>query len=193
MCVTTKMSCPVITEDEKYRELLNNIIEIELRMFLEINALEPFLCKEHPETFRAMRSMTHSVLSEKVLESYLSDLKKAEVGGRNLLTEKYARMDNRIPPLNTTFLIDDIVRLESRWMRELTLKYPHSFKAGYRRFKLYLSCELETYSDGTLKLYANDIYKAMKEGRNLAEERYTNLFQQLGYDSLGEMERKRSG
>jgi hypothetical protein len=179
-------------EEEKRKDLLNNIIVIELRMFQQVKTSEPSLCKERLETFRAMRGMTHSVLSTRVLQSYLGDLKKAEAEGRNLLTEKYARMDNRIPPLKTNQLIDDIVRLESRWMRELSQEYPHSFGAVSGNFELYLSCELETYSDETLKLYFSDVSRAMKEGRNLADERYTKLFQRIGYSSIDEMDRKRS-
>jgi hypothetical protein len=178
-------------EGENREELLNKIIEIELRMFEQVRTSEPSLCKERPETFRVMRGMTHSVLSTRTLQSYLQDLQKAKAEGRNLLTEKYARMDNRIPPIKTNRLIDDIVKIESRWMRELSQKYPHSFKGESGSFELYFSSELETYSDETLKLYFDDISRAEKKGTNLAEEGYTKLFQQIGYSSIGEMERKK--
>jgi hypothetical protein len=135
-----------------------------------------------------MRRMTHSVLSTETLESYLGDLQRANAEGRNLLTEKYARMDNRIPPLKSNRSIDDIVKLEARWMKELSQKYPRSFKGGSAGFTVYLSSELETYSDETLKLYVSDVSGAEKEGRNLAEERYTWLSRQLGYDSIDDME-----
>jgi len=178
-------------EKENSRGLLNNIIKFELDMFEQVRTSEPSLCKERPETFRAMRGMTHSVLSTETLQSYLGDLQKAKAEGRNLLTEKYARMDNRIPPLKTNRFIDDIVKLESRWMRELSQKYPHSFRGGSGSFELYLSSELETYSDETLKLYFGNVSRAEKEGGNLAEERYTILSQQIGYSSIDEMEKKR--
>ena len=174
----------------EHKELVNNIIEIELDMFQRVRTAEPSLCKDQPETFKAMRGMTHSVLSTETLESYLDDLQKAKAKGRNLLTEKYARMDNRIPPLKTNPIIDNIVKLESCWMRELSEKYPHSFKGGSGSFQVYLSSELETYSDETLMLYFEDVSKAQREGRNLAEERYTKLFQQIGYSSIAEVEEK---
>lgn len=136
--------------------------------------------------------MTHSVLSTETLESYLGDLNKAKVVSRNLLTEKYARMDNKIPPLKTNPTIDNVVKIEERWMKELSEKYPHTFKVG-TSFKAYLSSELETYSDKTLTLYFKDVSKAEKEGRNLAEERYTMLFKQTGYGSIAEVERNVSG
>jgi len=176
-------------EKENRKELLNNIIEIELHMFKQVRTSEPSLCKDRPETFKVMRRMTHSVLSTETLEAYLEDLHKAEAKGRNLLTEKYARMDNIIPPLKTNRFIDDIVKLESRWVRELSQKYPRSFKGESGSFELYLSSELETYSDETLKLYFGDVSRAEKEGRSLAEERYTKLFQQIGYSSIDEVER----
>jgi len=182
---------PMTDEEKKHKELLDNIIEIELSMFEQVRTSEPSLCKDKPEAFKVMRGMTHSILSTETLESYLGDLYKAKTEGRNLLTEKYARMDNIIPPLKTNRLIDDIVKIETRWMGELSQKYPRSFKGGAGGFELYLSSELETYSDETIKLYFGDVSRAEKEGRNLAEEGYTRLFQQIGYTSIDEMERKR--
>ena len=179
----------MINEERNRKELLRSIIEIELDMFERVKTAEPSLCKDRPETFKVMREITHSVLSPETLESYLEDLRKAKAGGRNLLTEKYARMDNRIPPLKTNPIIDDIVEIEAHWMKELSQKYPHTLQGG-PGFRIYLSCELETYSDETLQLYFEDVSKAEKEGRNLAEERYTVLFQRIGYSSIGEAEAK---
>ena len=178
-----------INEGGNREELLNEIIEIELRMFDQVRTSEPSLCKDRPGTFKVMRGMTHSVLSTKTLQSYLEDLQKAKAEGRNLLTEKYARMDNRIPPLKSNPIIDNIVEIEARWMEELSQKYPRTFKRG-PGFKIYLSSELETYSDETLKLYFGDVSRAEKEGRNLTEERYTKLAKQIGYGSIDELEGK---
>jgi hypothetical protein len=178
-------------EEQNREEILDKIIELETSMFEQVRTSELSLCKDQPETFRVMRRMTHSVLSTRTLDSYLGDLQKAKAEGRNLLTEKYARMDNRIPPLKSNRFIDDIVKLEAHWMKELSQKYPHSFKSGSGSFELYLSRELETYSDETLKLYFSDVSRAEKEGRNLAEERYTGLSRQIGYGSIGEMDRER--
>ena len=41
-----------------------------------------------------------------------------------------------------------------------------------------------------MELYFEDISKADKEGRNLAEERYTRMFQRIGYSSIAEAEKK---
>jgi hypothetical protein len=183
--------CPPANEKRSREELLRSIIQIELDMFERVRAAEPSLCQQRPETFKAMREMTHSVLSSATLGSYFEDLNKAEAEGRNLLTEKYARMDNRIAPLKSNPVINDIVKIEVRWMRDLSRKYPHTFK-NTPRFKIYISSELETYSDKTLELYFEDVSKAEKKKRNLSEERYTMLFQQIGYSSIAEVEKKAS-
>ena len=52
--------------------------------------------------------MTHSVLSTEALQSYIEDLRKAKAEGRNLLTEKYACIDNLVPPLKTNVIIDGV-------------------------------------------------------------------------------------
>jgi len=181
----------MINEKRGHEELLKSIIQIELDMFERVRTAEPSLCKDRPETFKVMRRMTHSTLSSTTLESYLEDLNKAKADDRNLLTEKYARMDSRIPPLKSNPIIDDTVKIEARWMKELSEKYPHTFKGG-PAFKIYISSELETYSDKTLELFFKDVSKAEKEKRNLAEERYTMLFQQVGYSSISEAEKKAS-
>jgi hypothetical protein len=178
-----------IKEKRSRQELTKSIIEIELDMFEHVRTNEPSLCKDKPETFKTMRMITHYSLSKETLESYLEDLQRAKAAGRNLITEKYARMDNKIPPLKTNPNIDNIVKIEERWMKELSEKYPHAFK-GESGFKVYLSSELETYSDKTLGLYFEDVSRAEEEGRNLAEERYNMLFQQIGYGSIAEVERR---
>lgn len=166
-------------------ELANRIVELELDMFERVKTAEPSLCQERPEAFKSMRSMTHSALSKETLESYLEDLQQANMDNKNLLTLKYARMDSKIPPLKKTPVIDAIVKVEERWMMELSLRYPRVIK-GNPGFSVYLSSELETYSDKTLDLYQNDVTKAESEGRNLSEERYNWLFERIGYGSITE-------
>jgi hypothetical protein len=112
------------------------------------------------------------------------------------MTEKYARMDNLIPPLKESPLIDDIVTIESRWMESLAEQYPLSFRGNARGFSRYLTAELETYSDATLEHYHRDVRKAEDDGRNLARERYLTLFTALGFESLDAVEenaRKKQG
>ena len=137
-----------------------------------------------------MREMIHSVFSIETLESYLEDLHEAKAEGRNLLTEKYALMENLIPTLRINPLIVDIIKIEGQWMKQLSKEYPRSFKGASAGFEKFLSSELETLSHKTLELYHRDILRAEEEGRNLAEERYTEMFQRSGYNSISEVEGK---
>ena len=180
-------------KEDKHKELLGRIIEIELNMFMRVKTAEPAACQEHPDTFRVMREMNHFYYSDETLQSYLDDLEQALASGRNLLTEKYARMDNLIPPLKDNPLIAEIVGIEQAWMDELRLQYPLTFKNPAERFGIYFSSELETYSDATIELIFNDLTGAKEEGRNLAEERYSLLFGRIGYGSIAEVEEKNRG
>ncbi len=178
------------TEEDIHKKLLDRIIEIELDMFMRVRTSEPSACQERPETFRIMREMNHFFYSNEMLQSYLEDLESALASGRNLLTEKYARMDDLIPPLKSNPLITEIVKIEKEWMNDLQTRYPLTFKNPVERFGNYLSSELETYSDRSLELLFRDLIKAKEDGVNLAEERYSHLFKRIGYGSISEVEEK---
>ena len=177
---------------KSHDELVREIISIELRMFLTVQTSGPTTCQEQPETFKLMRRAGFHVLSIETLESYLQDLEEALDENRNLVTLKYARIDELIPCLNDNPIIGKIVEIEERWFKELEKKYPSTFRnradfaAG-----TYLRSELETYSNRTLELYLKDLTKALYEGINLTTERYTYLFKQLGYNSIDDMEQER--
>ena len=135
-----------------------------------------------------MRRSSYELWSEEALRKYLKHVKSAVSDGRNLMTERYARMDRMIPPLNLNPLIDKIVDIEVNWADETFREYPHIFRNdSLLGFKIYLKCELETYSDEVLEAYYRDLEKAKNEGRNLVKEKYLNLFKKLGYKSLEEV------
>jgi hypothetical protein len=177
---------------KSHDELVREIISIELRMFLTVQTSGPTTCQEQPETFKLMRRAGFHVLSTETLESYLQDLEEALDENRNLVTLKYARIDELIPCLNDNPIIGKIVEIEERWFKELEKKYPSTFRnradfaAG-----TYLRSELETHSNRTLGLYLKDLTKALYEGINLTAERYTYLFKQIGYNSIDDMEQQR--
>ncbi len=173
-------------------ELLKKIISIELRMFMTVQTSGPTTCQEQPEAFKLTRKAGFYVLSHETLESYINDLQEAMEENRNLIELKYARIDGLIPPLSDNPLIEKIVEVEGRWLKELEKKYPSTFR-GRADFAtgVYLRSELETYSDRTLELYYKDICQALAEGRNLTAERYTYLFKQIGYNSIEDMEQER--
>ena len=59
-------------------------------------------------------------------------------------------------------------------------------------FETYLRGELETYSDATLELLNKDILAKQAQNINMAEELYTFLVKDKGYDSLDEAEQASS-
>lgn len=112
---------------------LAEIIERELAMFLATNNEGGVSeCQTGPDTFRAMRKMAHSAHEDAVLDSYLADLRQAEVNSRNLMVEKYARMDDRLPPLSKSPLLDEIADAEEAFLHEAQARYPHVIKATGR-------------------------------------------------------------
>lgn len=132
-----------------------------------------------------------------MLASYLQDLAQAESGGRNLLAEKYARMDNQIPPLSDSPLIGIIVTIESNWQEDLSHRFPALYNrccrsmdetGDGRNFGIYLGCELETYGDDTLRLYFENIESAISADRNLAVEALDRLVRKNGYRDLDHAE-----
>ncbi len=172
-------------------------------MFQNVNTLERTTCQDAPEGFRLARGSAFQTWSEATLESYYSDLVQAMDEGKNLMTLKYARMDNLIPALNLSPLIDEIVKIEVLWQEELSEKYPHVVilgqtsgycgaeeSASHITFDIYLRCELETYSQHTLEFYYQDVSKALKEKSNLQERKYAYLVESMGYSSLEKVEEK---
>ena len=183
-----------MSEKEK---LIEEILELELNMFLNVRSRYPASCQENPDGFRFHRRTQFSVWSEETLQSYLDDLLRANEQGHNLMTLKYARMENLIPPLNANPLIDVIVQMQLEAQREMSSCYPNILGQGRpleddtpeaTSFKTYLRGELETYSDRTLRLLQRDIQHIKDKGENWAGQYYTHLARNLGYKSLDELE-----
>jgi hypothetical protein len=134
---------------------LQDIIDLETAMFRSLNIGEP-MPEDRIKPFRMMRWMTYSVLADDTLKSWLADLRAARQTGRNVLTEKYARIDNLIPPIKNNPWIGEIVAAEVQWMEELHRRYPHMIRRqadDAALFEKYAACELETWSDASLELY----------------------------------------
>jgi len=177
---------------DKRTRLINQIVNGEYSMFLHIPGQYPTTSQESEAGFRLARASAFECWSEATLASYAQDIAEGMHDGRNFMTEKYARMDNLIPPINTSPLIHKIVAIEVNWQEGLRSKYPRFFKqgAGGSDFATYLRSELETYSDRTLQCYFQDVSRAQEEGRNLAGERYLKMIGRLGYKSIEDYERK---
>jgi hypothetical protein len=177
--------------------LIEKIMQLELNMFLTVPTQYPASCQENPDTFCLHRGAQFSVWSEETLCSYLDDLSRAIEQGNNLMTLKYARMENLIPPLNANPIMDMIVEMELEAQQEMLSRYPNFLgrgrplendNVGVTSFKTYLRGELETYSDRTLELLCRDIQRIRDSGQNLAQQIYSHLVRNLGYGSIDELE-----
>jgi hypothetical protein len=176
-------------------QLIKKIIDLELEMFLSVPADGSYNCQEYPDSFKLHRRAQFSIWSDDTLESYRNDLIQAKENGINLMTVKYARMDNLIPRENFNPLIEEIVAIQYRWQIEIFKKYPN-LMAGARpvsksddsaartSFETYLSGELETYSDNTLSLLHRDMTDKVNENANGSEQVYDYLVKEMGYDSV---------
>ncbi len=183
--------------------LIQEILEAELGMFLSVQAQEPVSCQQDPDGFRATRGAQFSVWSEQTLASYREDLEKAVEEGRNLMTLKYARMDNLIPKLQEDILVENlieqIVTIQVAWQKEMIEKYPYLMRRGRpleegdegletASFVNYLRGELETYSAETLAHLYKDVSESQENERNLTEAIYENMVKSHGYASVQEAE-----
>ena len=207
------------TNMDRKEELLKEIIEIEWRMFQNVASIGgKAACQEDPATFRIMRTSQGMNWSEHTLQSYLNDLKEAERNGRNLLSEKYARMmkstspseyaniEHLIPPLEPEVhpMIDRIVKIMLDWEEEISQKFPYIRSRGrpihksednqlVTSFETYLRGELETYSKRTLELYYESIAEQKSKNINVSELVLEQTVRQYGYNSLEEANQKLKG
>lgn len=175
------------------KALLTEILSLEWDMFVRVKSTHPAACQSAPDNFRAIRGSVFEMWTQEMLAAYLQQLQEAKTNGRNLLTEKYARMDNLIPPLIDNPLIDDIVEICERWQREVRQGYPAVYQRCCRgtdstgngsNFSIYLRGELETYGNHTVDLYYQNVKNADAEKRNLTLEALQRLVCKSGYPDL---------
>ena len=201
---------------DRREQLTAAILRIELAMFQAVpNAGGKAPCQEDTRTFRIMRYSQMAGWSEAVLESYLEDLSEAEGAGRNLLTEKYARMmqstwpqeyariAHLLPEVDPRAreLSGGIVGVVLEWERELLVKYPHIVKRGrplssaedspgVTSLETYLRGELATYSVRTLELCLAHVRHQQAQGINGSALVLQQTMEQYGFASLEEANRK---
>jgi len=184
---------------QQQEELINDILDRELKMFLTVPTMQKASCQEDPDSFKKIRRSHFMTWGRKTLNSYLEDLKEAEKDGRNLMRDKYARMDNLIPKLYDGPLIDQIVEIELKWQKYMFEQYPN-LMGGARpltsdqdtpfstSFETYLKGELESYSEKTLSCLYDDVKNAFEKGENVTEKLYVNMVKQMGYSSIDDAE-----
>ena len=171
-------------------------------------------CQGNWPMFHQMRASQFMTWPEDLLRSYLDDLDEANRVGRNLVTEKYARMmastapdeyRERIEPFIPRLSDERIARQERviavqvAWARDFRGRYPR-LGAAMRvlttaedtpedtSFETYLRGELGTYSDRTMALYEAMVEDLQAAGRNLTEQTVANTVLLGGFAALTEAE-----
>ncbi len=198
------------------KDLIAEIVNAEWKMFTDVpNIGGKAACQEDYKTFEVNRSSQAMSWSEATLDNYLSDLTEAEKNGRNLLTEKYARMmqstspseyaviKHLIPALDAEIpaLIDKIVGIVLEWEDMLLKKYPDILRMGrpihssddtpfVTSLETYLRGELATYSSGTLRLYYENVVQQKSENINGSEVTLHYMVKFYDFNSLEEANEK---
>ena len=171
-------------------------------------------CQGNWPMFYQMRASQFMTWPEDLLRSYLDDLDEANRVGRNLVTEKYARMmastapdeyRERIEPFIPRLSDERVARQERviavqvAWARDFRGRYP-KLGAAMRvlttaedtpedtSFETYLRGELGTYSDRTMALYEAMVENLQAAGRNLTEQTVANTVRLGGFADLTEAE-----
>lgn len=191
-----------------------DIIDLEWKMFSTVpNVGGPADCQSEDETFKIMRRSQFHTWSDATLRSYRDDLKYAVREGRNLMTEKYARMMSvthpeeyakiapALPPLPDTMLqlVQRIADQHAAWDDAVAQKYPNLRGKGRIReeaaqaggsptAQTYLIGELLTYSPATVQCVFADVENAVSAGRNLVEEQLEATVKQYGWSDLATAE-----
>lgn len=194
----------------RIKELVDEIIRAEWDMFSTVpNAGGPAACQSQDQTFEIMRRAQFSTWSEESLISYRRDLAMATAQGRNLMTEKYARMmsvthpeeyaqiESMLPaiPERVFVLVEAISAQHRMWDERVAEELPKVRGRGRTRDEeaqvgavptanTYLIGELLTYSEATLDCLMRDVEAAVSNGRNLVREQLEATVRAYGWESL---------
>lgn len=197
------------------REEIERLAALEWSLFQETqNEGGRASCQDDWETFHIMRTGQAMGWSEEMVRAWTRDLEEARAQGRNLVTEKYARMmehtapeayralESALPPVSgearvlARRLTDRLVA----WVEEAQEEYP--FLCGSGRpihasqdgpydtsVETYHMGELLTLSLPTLRLFDRYYRDKAERGENLYLEIQAHTAKLLGYPSLEEAER----
>lgn len=196
--------------------LVENIVKTEWNEFQKVeNQGGRAACQDNKKGFEIARKSQFLTWNKDMLESYYEDLTNAIEQGRNLITEKYARMMESTAPeeyaqmkdqlpsvsIEKKNLIEEIVTQKVKWVEEFSIQYPRLSGGGRAihtsddkpyetSFETYLRGELLTYSERTIRLYHDYIKQLIKENKNLSTLIMENTIRLYGYDSLEAAESK---
>ncbi len=185
------------TRKGERERFIQEILDREWAMFQSVNSSAYAPCQNDRKTFQQVRESIFQLWPRKLLAAYLIQLTTAKRTGRNLWTEKYARMDNLIPPINTSPLIEKIVEIETNWQKEISEKYPALYARtcrstehsdGGMNFAVYLRCELETYGDAAIEGYYEWVSLGDRAGMNYSLTMLNQIVLKSGFASIDEAE-----
>jgi hypothetical protein len=141
--------------------LIKRIARLEYKMLREIHTnTQGEKCKEREELFKLERKSVFKPLSYNTLKSYLNGLEDAVAEGRNLLKEKYLKMEE------SSNIKDEDTKQES-------------LKVGYERSKT--QCDIEGPPDSfnsldeEHKILIQKIIKIESKWQNEIREKYPNI------------------
>ncbi len=200
----------------RHADLVDEVVAAEWEAFDKvINEGGRADCQDNWETFSIMRKSQYLTWTIEMLESFLDDMKNAKASGWNLITEKYARMEQSTAPdkyeqvkdklpqkdEQTIAIVEEIVRIQVNFMEEFAEDYPKV--AGTARsihtyedtpfdtsYETYLRGELLTYSAKTLELYGRYVVEHVQQEKNIAKEIMSNTASLYGYKSLEDLEER---
>jgi len=147
---------------ESEESLIKRIAKLEYKMFREIHTnTQGEKCKKNEKLFILERKSVFKPLSYNTLKSYLNGLEDAIVEGRNLLKEKYLRMDE-------SSNIKDIKQVDS------------NLKMEYERSKTQCDIEGPPNNSNSLdeehKILIQKIIEIETRWQNELIEKYPNIF-----------------
>ena len=211
-----------LTADERHGRLVlaERVVEKEWAQLGRVdNEGGRAACQDDLPTFHQMRLSQFLTWPADLLRSYTLDLEQAETVGRNLLTEKFARMMESTEPDRYAREIgpwlpvldpgrvreqERAVATQVAWADDFRRRYPRLGLAMRAlrtaedtlvatSFETYLRGELGTYSHRTLEQYVRLVGDTSAAGGNLTEQtvRWTVLL--AGYGDLAEAEGAQAG
>lgn len=194
---------------------IEKIIDIEWQMFQKVeNIGGRASCQDDFETFYIMRFSQYGSWSDEMVDFYLDFAEDALRRGRNLVSEKYARMmkfthpeyykreiESFLPPISAEclLLIDEIASAMVGWEIEFSQLYPKLSGAGrpitsdgdisgFTSMETYARGELSTYPVELLRLYSEYIDRLLREGKSLSLINQQIMVELYGYDTIKEAE-----
>lgn len=202
---------PIEISDERIKKIIN----AEWEMFQNVDNIGGRAsCQDDFETFCIMRISQYQNWPDIMIDCYADFISEAQMKGRNLIAEKYARMmaytdihyynkhlRSRLPavPAANYRLINEIVSQMIVWEEDFARKHPilagtgrpiHSRDdaSGFTSMETYARGELETYPEELLRLYVQYINELRGKGFSLSEMNQLTMVKLYGYDSIDEAE-----